>query len=187
MAAFIPSSWTSAHNNLRGTLRGLIQENLPKAGPSPTLSLPSTNCVQNWVMPSAVMASLWGLYLVISSSRVIRRMAGHSSFFRPKNSRMRWLSSTSLSMNMKRIWKGEMNRLTPIAQIYPGRFQRAPTWPLKPSAAFLNWSILSWKSEAALGRNMRMWDLISPPKILGAVCISKRRHEDQSRTATTLP
>lgn len=44
------------------------------------------------------------------------------------------------------------------------------TRPLNPCAAFLNWSILSWKSAEALGRNMRMWDLISPPKILGAVC-----------------
>lgn len=60
-----------------------------------------------------------------------------------------------------------------------GRFQRAPTWPLNPSAAFLNWSILSWKSEASLGRNMRMWDLISPPKILGAVCVKPRRREDR--------
>lgn len=55
------------------------------------------------------------------------------------------------------------------------RFQRAPTWPLNPSAAFLNWSILPWKSEAVLGRNMRMWDLISPPKILGAVCVKQKQ------------
>ena len=60
--------------------------------------------VQKAVMLSALMTSLSGLNLVISSSRVMSRMAGHSSFFRPKNSRMRWLSSTSLSMKMNRIW-----------------------------------------------------------------------------------
>lgn len=69
-----------------------------------TFSLPSVNCVQNCVMLSAVISLLSGLYLVISSSSVMRRMAGQSSFFRPKNSRMRWLSSISLSMKMNRIW-----------------------------------------------------------------------------------
>ena len=47
---------------------------------------------------------------------------------------------------------------------------RLITSPLKPSAAFLNSVILSSKSAAVLGTNIRMWDLISPPKILGAVC-----------------
>lgn len=68
-----------------------------------TLILPSRKRLQNSVIFSAVNSSDSGLYLVISSSRVISRTAGHSSFFRPKNSSMRWLSEWSLSMKMNRI------------------------------------------------------------------------------------
>lgn len=120
------------------------------------------------------MESLSGLYLVISSSRVMRRMAGHSSFFRPKNSKMRWLSSMSLSMKMNRIWGWRAGRRQKHSLFVEctnvSFYDSTHTLPLNPSAAFLNWSILSWKSEEPLGRNMRMWDLMSPPKILGAVC-----------------
>lgn len=76
-----------------------------------TLSLPSVNAVQKLMMFSAVISEDSGLYLVISSSRVMRRRAGHSSFLRPKNSKMRWLSSTSLSMKMKRICRREDDQM----------------------------------------------------------------------------
>lgn len=72
-----------------------------------TLILPARNLLQNSVILSAVSSSDSGLYLVISSSRVIRRTAGHSSFFRPKNSKILWLSLWSLSMKMNRILGGK--------------------------------------------------------------------------------
>lgn len=72
-----------------------------------TLILPARNLSQNSLILSAVSSSDSGLYLVISSSRVIRRTAGHSSFFRPKNSKILWLSLWSLSMKMNRILGGK--------------------------------------------------------------------------------
>lgn len=89
-----------------------------------TLILPSRKRWQNSVIFSAVSSSDSGLYLVISSSRVISRTAGHSSFFRPKNSRIRWLSVWSLSMKINRIL-GEKRHiqtesrhmLTPLKQL----------------------------------------------------------------------
>lgn len=142
---------------------------------SATFSVPSMKAVQKRIMFSAVISEDSGLYLVISSSRVIRRITGHSSFLRPKNSRILWLSSTSLSMKMKRIcgereFRSNQNAFKKRTMSHNIIDRDALTLPLKPSAAFLNWSILSLKSSAVLGTNIRMWDLMSPPKILGAVC-----------------
>ncbi|TNN40292.1 hypothetical protein EYF80_049539 [Liparis tanakae] len=52
-----------------------------------------------------------------------------------------------------------------------GAVMHAPSSSSSPAGAPPSLPPLSRNlSEAVLGRNIRMWDLISPPKILGAVC-----------------
>lgn len=91
------------HATFGGSIKSYRSKRRVSSSTVHTFSSPSVKRVQKAVMLSALMMSLSGLNFVISSSRVMRRMAGHSSFFSPKNSRMRWLSSTSLSMKMNRI------------------------------------------------------------------------------------
>lgn len=52
-------------------------------------------------MLAAVRSEKSGLNLVMSSSRLMRRTAGSSSFLSPKNSMIRWLSSVSVLMYTK--------------------------------------------------------------------------------------
>lgn len=67
-------------------------------------SLPSRYCCVNSMISSFLISLNSGLNFVISSSKLISRKAGTSSFFKPKNSRMRALSSTSVLIMTKRTY-----------------------------------------------------------------------------------
>ena len=62
-----------------------------------TFSLPSTTSCANLLTPSTLRSTESGLNLTISSPSLMKRIDGHSSFLRPKNSRILPLSSTSMS------------------------------------------------------------------------------------------
>merc|ERR1711928_122041 len=103
--------------------------------------LPSRKSETNDFMTSAVKSPLAGLYLVISSSKWIRRMAGSSSFFMPKNSKIRWWSSSSVSTVTNR------------------------TFPLNSLATVLASVLILPTSAWLLPTKISRWFLTSPPKI----------------------
>lgn len=89
LSKFLPTSTLTGFLSQSSGISSLI-----KCG----FSFPSRYDCVNVMMFSAVISVKSGLNFVISSSRLIKRSAGRSSFFKPKNSIIRALSSMSVLM-----------------------------------------------------------------------------------------